>query len=98
MTAAATLQIDLDLLDELFDNQKKLDDILLFDEEDDFLLSSSVLLNNQQDTLDKETYDANEDLLLNSEDKSFNWKSRNMTSLIVILEIILMYFGLQYFA
>jgi len=89
----ATLQIDLDVLDELFANQKKLDDILSFD--DDFLIDSSMSFN---DSKDSENLHPTEDLTFNSEDNFFDWKSRGITSFIVLVEIIVLYYGLMYFA
>ena len=94
MTTAA-LQIDLDVLDELFANQKKLDDILLFD--DDFLIDSSMSLNDQSDSQDLETPYPNEDLSFNSGDNLSDWKNHRKTSVIVIGEVIVMYYGFMYF-
>ena len=94
MTTAA-LQIDLDVLDELFANQKKLDDILLFD--DDFLIDSSMSLNDQSDSQDLESPYSNENLSFNSEDNMSDWKSRSKTSAIVIGEVIVMYYGFMHF-
>lgn len=92
MTTAAALQIDLDVLNELFANQKKLDDILLFD--DDFLIDSSMSLNDSQDL---ENLHPNEDLSFNSEDNLSDWKNRSKTSAIVIGEVIVMYYGFMHF-
>lgn len=94
MTAAA---IDLDVLNELFDNQKKLDDIFgsLFD--DDSCLSASsydeptLRRSDQQDN--QATYSKD-----NFADE-FAQESRSTLSLVmpVVLEIAVIYYGVMYF-
>jgi len=95
MTAAA---IDLDTLNELFDNQKKLDDVFgsLFD--DDSCLSASSYdeptprrsdqKDNQATTYSKDNF-ADE----------FTQESRSTLSLVmpVVLEIAVIYYGVMYF-
>jgi len=94
MTAAA---IDLDVLNELFDNQKKLDDIFgsLFD--DDSCLSASSYdepapkgsgQKDNQATYSKDNF-ADE----------FTQESRSTLSLVmpVVLEIAVIYYGVMYF-
>ena len=67
----ATAAIDLDMLNELFDNQKNLDDIL----NEDFFLDSSILVDDEESETStlKDNLDIqfNKDMLSNSENKYF---------------------------
>ncbi|NOQ14165.1 MAG: hypothetical protein GQ583_06770 [Methyloprofundus sp.] len=91
MTTAA---IDIDVLDELFENQKKLDDVLNSFFDDDSFLSSSI-------PVDDNVSGSNsvEDFSLSSDDNILDQKSRNISYLIVplILEIAAIYYGVTYF-
>ncbi len=94
MTAAA---IDLDVLNELFDNQKKLDDIFgsLFD--DDSCLSAS-----SYDEPTPRESDQKDNQVTYSKDNfadEFTQESRSTLSLVmpVILEIAVIYYGVMYF-
>ncbi len=87
--SAATL--DLDLLNELFDNQKKLDDIL----SDDFsIFKSSSSTSDYSFEIDDQKRD--QDLA----DLSYDKKSRNITSLILpmVVEIAVITYALMYFS
>ncbi len=94
MTAAA---IDLDVLNELFDNQKKLDDVFgsLFDD-DSFLNVSSydeVTPRSSEQKSNQATYATD-----NTMDE-FIPESRSILSLVtpVIIEIAAIYYGIMYF-
>jgi len=94
MTAAA---IDLDVLNELFDNQKKLDDIFgsLFD--DDSCLSAS-----SYDEPTPRGGDQKDNQATYSKDNfadEFTQESRSTLSLVmpVVLEIAVIYYGIMYF-
>ncbi len=98
MTTAA---IDLDVLNELFDNQKKLDDIFgsLFDD-DSFLSVSSYdesTYRKSEQKINQATY-SKEDFSFNTEDE-FPQKSRSIASLVmpVLMEIVIIYYGIMYF-
>ncbi|MDF1582384.1 MAG: hypothetical protein RQ733_08380 [Methyloprofundus sp.] len=94
MTAAA---IDLDVLNELFDNQKKLDDIFgsLFDD-DSFLNVSSY------DEPTPRSSEKKSSQVSYSEDDyadEFTQGSRSILSLVmpVVMEIAVIYYGIMYF-
>ena len=96
MTAAA---IDLDTLNILFDNQKKLDDIFdsMFDE--DFLINSSTSFNDKAvDNAQKKNH-CSEELSFNSDDELFVKKRRSVISLVtpVVMEIALIYYAIMLF-
>ncbi len=95
----STLQIDMDVLDELFNNQKKLDDILLFD--DDFLFgsSSSASKNDLNNSQAIDTFGSSDDLIFSSDDNILDVKSRSLTKIIapVVLELVALYYGITYF-
>lgn len=98
MTTAAT--IDIDTLNNLFDNQKKLDDIFssIFDE-DSFLDSpapSSKTVHNSTQSKSQDIY-SNQEYLF-EDDNSFTPNKRSMTSFAmpVLLEIAIIYYGMTY--
>lgn len=99
MTTAA-LQLDTDLLNELFDNQKKLDDLFSFDDES--ILGSSMLIaddtsvTGSQDIVDLQ---ANNELSYNYQDNSFEHKKRSMFAFVapIIIEIAVIVFAIWYF-
>ncbi len=99
MTAAA---VDLDLLNELFDNQKKLDDLFSLDD-DSFLKSMSFGTNALKSSeLNGEANIVNippEDLSFNSDDLIFNQKKRSAASFIIplIVEIAIIVGAIIYF-
>jgi hypothetical protein len=99
MTAAA---VDLDLLNELFDNQKKLDDLFSLDD-DSFLKSMSFGTNALKSSeLNGEANIVNippEDLSFNSDDLIFNQKKRSTASFIIplIVEIAIIVGAIIYF-
>ncbi|MFW5443255.1 MAG: hypothetical protein ACKE51_02970 [Methylococcaceae bacterium] len=100
-----TASIDIETLDKLFDNQKKLDDVFssIFDD-DDYLQSSSASFNdhtpgkkgqkNSQDTY------SNEDYSYNADDLAFVQEKRNIIYVIlpVAAEIAAIYYALMYFS
>ncbi|WP_174483178.1 hypothetical protein [methanotrophic endosymbiont of Bathymodiolus puteoserpentis (Logatchev)] len=95
MTAAA---IDLDVLNELFDNQKKLDDVFgsLFDD-DSFLNVSSydeVTPRSSEQKSNQSTYTTDNNTM-----DEFIPESRSILSLAtpVIIEIAIIYYGIMYF-
>lgn len=102
MTSAA-IQIDLDLLDELLENQKKLDDLFL---DDDLFLTSSVLTEDTPDKVSKVTKSAfednyiEEDLSYGSDDFIFEEKTRNpfASIVLVLLEVVAIYYSISYFS
>ncbi len=94
MTTAA---IDIDTLNNLFDNQKKLDDIFnsMFDN-DDTLIDSSVSHKAQTVELNAQVYD---EITLNFDNDLYEPQKRNIVYLIfpVVLEIAALYYGIAYF-
>ncbi len=82
MTAAA---IDVNILNDLFDNQKKLDDVFdsLFDDDSFITLDESTPI--------IESYSSFDDIVPQ--------KSRSLTSLVIpiALEIVAIYYGILYF-
>ena len=98
-----TATIDLDTLNDLFENQKKLDDIFSSIFDDDSFLSNSISLNDQPlgSSGQKSSQDlhSNEDLSFKAEDKTFVQKKRSITHLImpVVIEIAVIYYGMMYF-
>lgn len=97
---ASTIQIDLDVLNELLNNQKKLDDILLFDDED-FLFgsSSSTTKNKHEESHSIDTFGSKDDFNFSSDDSIMDVQSRSVTSFVapVILELVALYYGITYF-
>ena len=98
-----TATIDIDTLNDLFENQKKLDDIFSSIFDDDSFLSSSVTYDDQPtgSSGQKSSQDlhSNEDLSLYAEDKTFVQKKRSITYLVmpVVVEITVIYYGMMYF-
>jgi len=98
MTAAA---IDLNTLNELFDNQKKLDDIFGSFFDDEFLLSAS----SYDEPTPKKYTQPNKQASYSVENPSVSpedeitFKSRSAISLIipVLGEIAIIYYGVMYF-
>ena len=93
----ATAAIDLDMLNELFDNQKNLDDIL----NEDFFLDSSILVDDEEsETSTLKDIQFNKDMLSNSENKYFLQDGRRIIKLLVpvILEIAIISYGITYFS
>lgn len=100
MTTAA-LTANLDLLNELFDNQKKLDDIFFDDEsslfDEQIVPKISMIVNDhafgvgfQNSSQDSVESHSNEDLSFNFEDKFYDQKVQKTTSYVVpamVLEI-----------
>ena len=100
MTTAA---IDIDVLDELFENQKKLDDVLnSFFDDDSFLSSSTSFDDNVSGTSAQKgnlNFQSGEDFSLDSDDTILDQKSRSIFYFIVplIMEIAAIYYGVTYF-
>lgn len=97
MTAAA---IDLDTLNELFDNQKKLDDVLnsMFDDET-FLssLSYSDQAPEPKGQKSHQSFQANEDWSYDSDEFSVK-KSRGVTYFVIVaVEIVAISYGILHF-
>ena len=100
MTTAA---IDLDMLNELLDNQKKLDDVFSFD--DDFFLGSSMAMDDIEPEIetseqnDMPGYNSYGELSFESEDEYVVQKSRSVIYVIVpvVMELALIYYGVTYF-
>jgi len=91
--------IDLDTLNSLFDNQKRLDDAfdLMFDE--DLLINSSVSLNDKAygNTQKKKHY--SEELSFDPEGDFFVQNERSAIGFVipVVLEIAVIYYGIMLF-
>ena len=97
MTTAA---IDIDILDELFENQKKLDDVLnSFFDDDSFFSSTDDIVPVTSPQKDSLTFQADEDFSLDSDDKYLDQKSRSIFHIIIplIMEIVAIYYGIMYF-
>jgi len=111
MTASAT--IDIDTLNNLFDNQKKLDDIFssVFDD-DSFFVSSSAPIEKVSDSKDQKAAQdsssndssssndwSNDDWSYKNDDVYFVQEKRSIIYLIfpVMLEIAALYYGIMYF-
>ena len=100
MTSAA---VNLDALNELFENQNKLDDIFnsIFDE--DFFLSSSMSSNDHElgsrDQESSQDLNSNEDLSFNADDRTFVQKKQSITYFImpVVVEIVAVSYYIIYF-
>lgn len=101
MTTAA---IDIDALNELFDNQKKVDDIFNSMFEDDSFLSDPVLTS--QDLIFEvsvqkrgQDFSFEEDLLFCNDDLTSDHKNSSMLRFVipVLLEIGLLYYAVMYF-
>jgi hypothetical protein len=92
-----TATVDLDLLNELFENQKKLDDIFSFNDES--FLSSSFSISDQKNNQDSGVFRSNEDWSHNADDTLFEQKSRSKTSFaaLIVIEIAVIACGLIYF-
>ena len=93
-----TATIDLDTLDKLFDNQKKLDDVFNSFFDDDFLDSPIPPYNNQalENSSQKNSQDvySTENLSFHAEDNYFIQKKRNVTSFLlpIVLEVAAIYY------
>jgi hypothetical protein len=96
MTAAA---IDLDTLNILFDNQKKLDDIFdtMFDE--DLLTNSSTSFNDKAFGNAQKIGHYSEELLFKPDDEFFVKKKRSAIGFVmpVVMEIVIIYYGIMLF-
>jgi hypothetical protein len=99
-----TVAIDIDVLNELFDNQKKLDDIFSSFFDDDSILSSSVSYSDhaignsgQQGSEDIISY---EDYSFDSGDNIFAEKKSSIFTIImpVVVEIIVVSYCISYFS
>lgn len=99
-----TVSIDVDVLDNLFENQKKLDDIFdsMFD--DDFSASSSISLNNKPTANKRESTSHtdmySDDFWATSTDDNTNVQQKtNLASFLIpmVLEIAAIYYGIVYF-
>lgn len=89
MTTAA---IDIDILDELFENQKKLDDVLnSFFDDDSFLTSLDD--DNVSETSPQK------DFSLDSDDQLLDQENHSIFRIIVplVVEIAAIYYGVTYF-
>ena len=101
----ATVAVDLDLLNELFDNQKKLDNVLdsMFDEAP--LLSSSKSVSDhapevsaQKGGQDLVGFNSNEDMSFNFEDESVDQNNRKIIYYVAVAaEVSAIAYGLSYF-
>jgi len=95
----ATAAIDLDMLNELFDNQKNLDDIL----NEDFFLDSSIVVDDQASETstfnDNLEFQFNNDISSISENKYFLQDARRIIGLLVpvILEVAVISYCIVYF-
>ena len=99
-----SVKIDIDLLNELLENQKKLDDLFL---DDDPFLDSSVLATEETSGLsggenDRKTMDisySSEDVWSDSDDVVYQ-KTRSLPSFIMLIttEIAVIYYGITYFS
>ena len=98
-----TAVIDLDALNELFENQNKLDDVFnsIFDE--DFFLSSSKSSNDHAlgNSAQKGSQDlnSNENFSFNAEDKTFVQQKLSITNFVmpVVVEIVIVSYCIMYF-
>ena len=97
------ISIDLDMLDELLDNQKKLDNIFNSIFEDDSFLSttpstSHARRNSTQQS--RQVLNDNEDFSFNTQDKAYTQTSRGLAHIAipVVLEIAVICYGIMYFA
>lgn len=108
MTAAA---IDLNLLNELFDNQKKLDDLFLDDKDsavdgDSFFNNSlsfgdhNIEINEPKDSNVLMDFHFDEDLSLNSDEICFEQKKQHMVyfAVSVVVEIAVISYGIMQFS
>ncbi|NOQ17178.1 MAG: hypothetical protein GQ581_08975 [Methyloprofundus sp.] len=95
MTTAA---IDLDMLNELLDNQKKLDDIFSSAFDDDSFLSSPMSPNKHE--LGKTGQKGSPSVQYNTETSVLTQQSRNTTYLVlpVLLEIAVIYYCIMNFS
>ena len=101
-----TVAVDLDLLNELIDNQKKLDDVLdsMFDEA--LFLSSSKSVSDhapevstQKGRQDLVGFNSNEDMSFNFEDESVDQKNRKIIYYVAMAaEVSAIAYGLSYLA
>ena len=95
-----TAAIDLDMLNELLDNQKKLDDVFNFD--DDFFLGSSMSYDDElgsSDQIDSQGYHSYGELSFESDDILADQESRSIIYFIVpvAMELAVIYYGVMYF-
>ncbi len=94
----ATTAIDLDMLNELFDKQKSLDDIF----NEDFFLEGSMLFDDQvsetSNMQESQDFLSNDDLSFNTENKFILQKSRSVIYFIVplIMEVAVISYGIFY--
>ena len=101
-----TVAVDLDLLNELIDNQKKLDDVLdsMFDEAPFLSNSKSVSdhapgVSTQKGRQDLVGFNSNEDMSFNFEDESVDQKNRKIIYYVAMAaEVSAIAYGLSYFA
>jgi len=98
MTTAA---IDIDILDELFENQKKLDDVLnSFFDDDSFLASlDDDNVSETSPQKDSFTFQADKDFSLDSDDQFLDQESRSIFRIIVplVVEVAAIYYSVTYF-
>ena len=100
MTSAV---IDLDALNDLFENQNKLDDIFNSIFDDDSFLSSSMSSNDHElgnrEQKGSQDLSYNEDVSFDAEDITFDQKTRSITFIImsVVVEIVALSYGIIYF-
>lgn len=103
MTATA---IDVKTLNELFDNQKKLDDLFGSFFDDEFLLSASSYDEPSPRKYAQKSHQARHSVVNSSAKLSVNtedeitFKSKSILSLIipVLVEIVIIYYGIIYFS
>jgi len=100
MSAAAIITIDINALNDLLDNQKKLDDVFnsIFDE--DPFVDSTPVLNNSRVGGSQGFHSNEEDIYFNNNDKAISQTERSTVSFImpIVLEIAVLYYGILYFA
>jgi len=100
MSSAAAITIDINALNDLLDNQKKLDDVFnsIFDE--DPFVDSTAVLNNSTFGGSQDFYSNDEDILFNNKNKQTGQTERSTVSFImpIVLEIAVLYYGILYFA
>jgi len=101
-----TATIDLDILNDLFDNQQKLDDVFSSIFDDDPFLSSSTSVKGKSSGSTSSSWEDDKDFFSYDDDYSFDddgivcaQKNRNIAYIImpVVLEIAVFYYSIMYF-
>jgi len=97
MSAAGT--IDINALNDLLDNQKKLDDVFnsIFDEAP-FVESTPVLNNSTFGGGNQDFHSNDEDILFNNKQTGQTERSTVSSIMPIVLEIAVLYYGILHFA